>query len=159
MRSGCSSYIKTQVANCLMRRMMIDEGSRAESMFLDAFKQLNNSHIKPSRAPLNGFEGTKTWPMREITLLVTIVDKTVEVDFVVVDKPSSYNTIVGRDWMHKMETEASSPYHVVKFPSREENNITSNRGHRLCQKGFMELRSRVKTLPRMKNKKCEHNNK
>lgn len=130
---------------------MIDEGSSAEVMFLDAFRQLklDDNHIKPSRAPLTGFEGTETWPMGEITLLVTIADKTVEIDFVVVDRPSSYNAILGRDWMHKMEAEASSRYQVVKFPSRSGDSIISVRGDQLLSKKLYAMEIKKKSsVPR-----------
>ena len=36
-------------------------------------------------------------------------------EFVVVDIPSPYNAIVGRDWLHRMKGVASTLHLVIKF--------------------------------------------
>lgn len=64
--------------------------------------------VKPSRALLTEFEGIETWLVGEVSLLVRMLGKTVEVNFVLINKPSAYNVILGQDWLHRMEAEAST---------------------------------------------------
>ena len=54
----------------------------------------------------------------------------------------------GRDWMHKMEAEASTRYQVVKFPSANGNSITSVRGDQLLAKKLyaVEIKKEGTTL-------------
>lgn len=84
--------ISTQVANNLIRRVMIDVGSSSDVIFWEAFQQLKveKKLVKPSKAPLTTFEGTETWHVSNVSLMVTTSGKTVEVDFVIVNKPSVY---------------------------------------------------------------------
>ncbi|XP_038699644.1 uncharacterized protein LOC119996936 [Tripterygium wilfordii] len=41
---------------------------------------------------------------------------TVEVDFLVIDLPSTYNAILGRIWLHLLEAVPSSYHQMLKFP-------------------------------------------
>ena len=122
--------ISVQVADSLVRRVMIDAGSSADVIFWEAFQQLKveKKLIKPSRAPLTAFEGTETWPVGEVSLMVTTAGKKVEVDFVIINKPSAYNAILGRDWLHRMEAEASTRCQVLKFISNDGHSIVSVKG-------------------------------
>ncbi len=62
--------------------------------------KLDKEKLRPMEAPLVGFMGDKICPVGIVTLPITIdtypkqVSKTV--DFLVVDCPSAYNTIIGR---------------------------------------------------------------
>lgn len=54
--------ISTQVSNSLVRRVMVDAGTNVDDIFWDTLQQLkvDKKLVKPSRALLTEFEGTKT---------------------------------------------------------------------------------------------------
>lgn len=112
---------------------MIDAGSSIDVIFWEAFQQLKieKKLVKPSRAPLTAFEGTETCLVGEVSLMVTTVGKTVEVDFVIINRPSAYNAILGRDWLHRMEAKASTRCQVLKFISNDGQSVISVRGDQM----------------------------
>ncbi|GFZ05322.1 hypothetical protein Acr_17g0008940 [Actinidia rufa] len=63
---------------------------------------------KLARAPLVGFNAQSHWPLRVVTFKVQDGSQELMIEFVVVDIPSPYNTIAGRDWLHKMKGMAST---------------------------------------------------
>jgi hypothetical protein len=82
------------------RRVMINNGSSANILYLPAYQQmkLDKEKLRPMGAPLVGFTGDNVCPVGIVTLPITIgtypkqVSKTVE--FLVVDCPSAYNAII-----------------------------------------------------------------
>ena len=74
-------------------------------MYYDLFKQLKLSQLdlKLAWAPLVRFN---TQSQLDLKLVI---------EFVVVDIPSPYNAIVGRDWLHRMKGVASTLHQVIKF--------------------------------------------
>ena len=85
-----------------VKRVMVDQGSAAEIMYLDLYNGLG---LKPEdltvySSPLVSFEG-----------------KMVEVDFIVVDAFSSYTVIMGRPWLHSLGAVSSTLHQKVKYPS------------------------------------------
>ena len=58
-------------------------------------------------------------PMGRITLKVTFgtapCQSTVDVNFIVVDSPSVYNTIIGRQTLHTLQAVASTYHMLLKF--------------------------------------------
>ena len=68
----------------------MDSGSSVEVMYFDLFKQLKLSQddLKPTRAPLIGFNTQAHWPLRTVTLKVRAGSQEIETEFVVVDTSS-----------------------------------------------------------------------
>lgn len=62
------------------------------------------------------FSGNKSIPLGRIPLDITVMTKSLIVDFLIVDCNSAYNEILGRDMTIPMEAIASSRYKYVKFP-------------------------------------------
>ena len=102
-----------------VKRVMVDQGSAAEIMYLDLFKGLNlrAEDLTPYNSPLVSFEGKVITPKGQIRLPVQIGSETVEVDFIVVDAYSPYTAIVARPWLHTLGAVSSTLHHKIKYPS------------------------------------------
>ncbi|XP_070662300.1 uncharacterized protein [Malus domestica] len=70
--------------------------------------ELNEKEIRPNPTPICAFEGTKARLIGDVALPVTAAGKTIFVTFVIINSPSAYNAIMGRDWIHRMDGEAST---------------------------------------------------
>ncbi|CAB4282843.1 unnamed protein product [Prunus armeniaca] len=108
--------VTLRVANSMVKRVMIDGGSSADMLFWSTFKRmkLDEKKIQPNPTPIYTFEGTKVQLIEDVTLPVIVVGKTLFVTFVVVDAPSAYNAIMGRNWTHRMDGEASTRCQVMR---------------------------------------------
>ncbi|XP_023924095.2 uncharacterized protein LOC112035497 [Quercus suber] len=81
-----------------VKRVLVDQGSGAEIMYLDLYRGLN---LKPKDltaydSPLVSFNGKFVIPRGQIRLPVQTGSEVVEVDFIVMDAYSSYTAIVAR---------------------------------------------------------------
>nr|XP_023924095.1 uncharacterized protein LOC112035497 [Quercus suber] len=81
-----------------VKRVLVDQGSGAEIMYLDLYRGLN---LKPKDltaydSPLVSFNGKFVIPRGQIRLPVQTGSEVVAVDFIVMDAYSSYTAIVAR---------------------------------------------------------------
>ena len=86
--------------------------------------RLGRDQLRPVCSPLIGFRGIKVQLVSTITLPVVVGSYpqqiTKEVNFLVVDYSSSYNTIIGRPTLNSWKA-VTSTYHLsVKFPTEHE---------------------------------------
>ena len=76
----------------------------------------------PFVSPLVSFSGDKVYPKGIVTLTVTagthLRQLTRQLDFLVVDCPSSYNVIIGRLTLNCWKAATSTYYFKVKFPTK-----------------------------------------
>ena len=102
-----------------MKRVMVDQGSAAEIMYLDLYRGLNlrAEDLKPYSSPLVSFEGKVIIPNGQIRLLVQTSSETVKVDFIVMDAYSPYTAIVARPWLHTLGAVSSTLHQKFKYPS------------------------------------------
>ena len=93
-----------QIAGFDVKRVMIDQGSGAEIIYLDLFKglRLKLEDLNKYDVPLIEFDGKTTILKGMIRLPLQTGDKVVNVDFIVVDVFSPYTTILVRPWLHAM---------------------------------------------------------
>ena len=70
-----------------MKRIMVDQGSRVEIMYLDLYKglSLKLEDLTAYNSPLVSFDGKAVIPKGQIRLPVQTGSEVVEVDFIVVD--------------------------------------------------------------------------
>ena len=81
-----------------MKRVMADQGSGAEIMYLDLYKGLNMrpEDLTAYDSPLVSFDRKVVIPTGQIRLSVQVGSEIVEVDFIVVDAYSLYTAIMAR---------------------------------------------------------------
>ena len=89
------------------RRVLVDNGSLADIIYLSAFQQLkvDSKRFRPFKSPLVGFSGDKVYPWGIVMLTVTTglypFQVTNKHNFLVIDSPSSYNVIIGRPTLNR----------------------------------------------------------
>ena len=90
--------ITLQIEDYDVRRVMVDQGSAAEIMYLDLYKGLilRAEDLTLYSSPLVSFEMKIIILKGQIRLPVQTGSETVEVDFIVVDAYSPYTAIVAR---------------------------------------------------------------
>ena len=81
-----------------VRRILVDQGSGAEIMYLDLYRGLNlrPKDLNTYDSPLMGFNGKMVVLRGMIKLPVQVGDAEVQVNFVVVETFSPYTTILGK---------------------------------------------------------------
>ena len=83
--------------------------------------KLANSRINPFTSPLVSFTRDRIIPRGIVTLIVIAstypAQVTKEIDFLIVDCPSTYNIILGRPTLNKLRAVTSTYYLKVKFPT------------------------------------------
>ena len=109
------------------RRILVDNYSSTDFIYLSAFQQLKVSleRLHPFDSPFVSFSGDKVYPKSIVTLTVTVEvypkQLTCQLDFIVVDYPSSYNVIIGRPTLNHWKAAISTYCLKVKFPT--ENDV------------------------------------
>lgn len=88
-------------------------------MYYNAFKQLRlrETDLTPTTSPLVGFNSQPEWPLGKIILPVKAGSVVKQVEFWVLQVPSTYNLILGRRWLYAMQAVASTYHQVMRFPS------------------------------------------
>ena len=110
------------------KKILVDNGSSANIIYLSAFQQLKVSPEKlhPFDSPLVSFSGDRVYPNGIVILTVTVgvypKQLTSQLDFLVVDCPSSYNVIIGRPTLNRWKVATSTYCSKVKF--QIENNVS-----------------------------------
>jgi hypothetical protein len=111
--------VTLQVAN---HRLFIDNGSSADILYWSAFQHMAISPEKVISAAcaLVGFAGEQVQPVGSIELPVTAGDypvtKTIMVKFLLIDRPSAYNAILGRTALNDLKAITSTSHLKIKFP-------------------------------------------
>ena len=93
-----------------VKRVMIDQGSAVEIIYLDLYKGLGLKleNLIAYSSPLVSFEGKMVVPKGQLRLPVQIGIDVVEVDFIVVDIFSPYTAIMGKPWLHTLGAVSST---------------------------------------------------
>jgi hypothetical protein len=120
-------HVDAMVINCSvagwdLNKVLVDNGSQADIIFLHAFDRMGISHslLKPSDNPLYGFGGKGTFPVGKIELPLSFGvapnAQSEQVTFDIVDMVYPYNTIMGWGSINKFEAAIHGLYLCMKIP-------------------------------------------
>ena len=102
------------------RRVLVDNESFADIMYMTKLR-VDPKKLRLFNSPLVSFSKDKIYPKRIVTLSVTArthsEQVTIQVDFLIVDCPSSYNVILGRPTLNRLKAVTSTYCLKIKFPT------------------------------------------
>ncbi|XP_059670776.1 uncharacterized protein LOC132316286 [Cornus florida] len=128
--------ISLLVANCMIRRVLVDPGSSANIIIKTIFDQLeiSSSSVRPTSSPLMGFEGIRVDPLGVIDLSVTAAKRTLKENFVLIEIHLSYNLIMGKDWIHRMRGVPFTLHQVMRCLSSDGKEVINLWGDQVAVK-------------------------
>jgi hypothetical protein len=109
------------ITNHNIHRVLVDTGSSADIIYKSTFElmSIDQGKVVPTMGPLVGFFGEQVLPMGAIELPVMAGtsprQKTIMVEFLVVDGQSAYNVILGRPALNDLGAITSIPHLCMKF--------------------------------------------
>jgi hypothetical protein len=115
--------ITTHIDKWDVIRVLIDNGSHAEILFLSAFDQMgfDRKQLKEATKPLYDFGGRRIEPVGSISLLVSFSSLqnawTKYITFDAVDIHYPYNAIFGRGLLTTFKAALHSAYLCLKVPA------------------------------------------
>ncbi|XP_062118314.1 uncharacterized protein LOC133831928 [Humulus lupulus] len=92
---------------------------------------LEENQIRPSTMPVLGFNSQRVYPKGVVRLTVVAAERTLPVDFLIIDSATSYNAIMGRGWIHRMRGVVSTLHQVMRCQSLNGRYTVDIKG---CQK-------------------------
>ena len=122
------------------KRILMDNRSSVDIIYLPAFQQLKQDpkRLCPFESPLVSFSGDRVYPKGIVTLTVTVGAQsrqlTCQLDFLMVECPSSYNVIIGRPTLNRWKAATSTSCLKVKFPI--DNGVDEVRGDQILAREY-----------------------
>ncbi|XP_074336053.1 uncharacterized protein LOC141673221 [Apium graveolens] len=111
--------ISLPVGNCLIKRILVDNGSATNIMMLNTLTQMGlaESDMINKSMTLVGFSGEIKRILGEITLPTYAQGVNLLENLCIIDVDSTYNIIMGRPWIHNLKVIPSIYHQVLKFPT------------------------------------------
>jgi hypothetical protein len=103
--------------------------------------EISLEKVIPATYPLVGFAKEQVQPVGSIVLPVTAEDypttKTIMVKFLLINRPSAYNAILGRTALNDLKAITSTPHLKIKFPT--EKGVGEVRGEQRVARQFYNV--------------------
>ncbi|XP_072084316.1 uncharacterized protein [Arachis hypogaea] len=143
--------ITLQIADLLVKKVLLDPGSSADVMFYSTFQKmkLSDNVLHSTGGDLVGFSGERVPILGSVWLQTTLgeqpLSKTNDIQYLVVDCFSPYNIILGRPFLNKFGAIVSTVHLCVKFPLQDNQVVTIHGDHkeaRQCYNISMKFQNR-----------------
>lgn len=110
-----SLVISLPVGNCLIKRILVDNGSAANIMMLITLQHMGlaESDMIRKSTTLVGFTGETNKTTGEISLPIYAQGVNLLEKFLIIDGVSTYNIIMGRPWIHDLRVVPSTFHQVI----------------------------------------------
>ena len=114
--------VTVKIANSIIHRILVDNDSATNILFWDGYRMtgLTQADLSPITSPLYGFTEDHMISKGTIKLAVTFGEHprvtTVVTEFLVVDCPSTFNGVIGREMLRTLKASSSIHYLTMKFP-------------------------------------------
>jgi hypothetical protein len=148
--------IEVNIAGWIIGKVLVDNGSSADILFLKTFEKMNLSQhmLHPPEYPLQGFGGKPIKPVGKTSLLVSFGDLdnaiTENLTFDVVDIYHSYLAIFGRGFMNKFDAairqqflcmKIRTPKGVITVFGNQQEARNIEKGHTPSQANVYQLKT------------------
>ena len=113
--------IKATIASKKFDRILVDIGSSVDVLFKSTLEEMGIADLKLdyTNTSLKGFGGGKLVPLGVVELPITIgsspTERTMILDFVVVDEEGPYQMILGRPFLRMSKVVLSNHYLALKY--------------------------------------------
>ena len=143
------------LANSNVHRLMVDDGSDVDILYLDAYNRmgLTETALSSAASLLYRFIGDHVI-LKDTTKLATTVGEhpwvsIVVIDFFVVDCPSTINGIIGRPLLKALKAITSTYHLTIKFPTAKGTREVwdSQYDSRECYKKSLKPEEKESRLP------------
>ncbi|XP_025657486.1 uncharacterized protein [Arachis hypogaea] len=144
--------ISIQAGDLLVKKALLDHGSSADVLFYSTFNRMKLSEqtLLPSSGELIGFSGECVSILSSIWLKTTLgehpMNKTKDMQFLVIDCTSPYNIILGRPFLNSFGAIVSTLHLCVKFQVQEDQIVTIHSDHikaRKCYNESLKIRTHI----------------
>ncbi|XP_062089302.1 uncharacterized protein LOC133795864 [Humulus lupulus] len=135
--------ISLQIDHCQLGRVLVDGGSGVDILSWEAFQKigLEENQIRTSTTPISGFNSQRVYLKGVVRLTMVAEERTLPVDFLIIDSITSYNAIMGRNWTHMMQGVVLTLHQVMRCQSPNGRyTIGIKGGQKQAKKCFFTLK-------------------
>ncbi|XP_059629632.1 uncharacterized protein LOC132272516 [Cornus florida] len=128
--------VSLTVAECLVHRVLVDPGSSANVMPRDTFDRLEiqPDRLKSTKNHLLGFDGKRVEPIGTVEVAIHAAKRVLMETFVVVEIHPSYNLLMGRGWIDRVQGVPSTLYQVMRCLGPDGTKVIDNHGDQVAVK-------------------------